>query len=735
MLMCSRLWDTIRDFEEVKPIAQLAEEHYKQHGRPLRIAVDEADWRFNNLTMAQVYAIRDSTCLRTPDNTILIRAASNEPAFQGIEKAMFYRICKLLTLNIQLIFVFDGPGVPAKRGRNGGRRIDYERLRLLKQVLRCFGIPYQEAPGEAEAECARLQILGLVDAVWSQDSDCIMFGCSLWIHDDRVAKEKGNKDRSKENTRKSGKSIRIVRAKDMKNKLNLDREGLVLFAMLVGGDYHPTGLPGCGAGIALSAVKEGSLAQSLCLCRNQRDCVDWSYRLAAFLQTRSRARSLAIPANFPDYKILQKYYRPKVTSDELLMTKKSLDLDAPCLIDERKLLEVTSSRFNIWGRLYMNWVGPVLLTRSLLQRDSSRLKEIVHGIKLTKQRACKSEEAMALRCLERKITFSPFSVTVLQRGDFEGGDREGMWDGKRDIPFDPAHRVECDYFPAFWLQQVLPPDVLDPPPPAPKQVSSKRKEGSDAGVDDEASMSPAKKKQKSQKRGQVAQASHTFQPNEPRLQRQRISVGGTSSSQAETPRLNGKRDVKVPHAKPSRTHARQQETTEPCEVIDLSHLEDDLVLRLPPARPSKGLSAVRKSLSNIVDLGSPESSADESEVLARAIRLSMQSPHRGREAPDDTTASRHSCMSQIPQDVQTRSNALTTLVSTTEAAAYVYDNRTTSVYKCHAAVASELDQVRAARLQHFTSSPVAMPRKALSNTAATPEGIAAAADYIDLTED
>ena len=123
---------------------------------------------------------------------------------------MFYRVCKLLTLNIQLVFVFDGPGVPAKRGRNGGRKIDYERLQLLKQMLRCFGIPYQEAPGEAEAQCTRLQILGLVDAVWSQDSDCLMFGCTLWLHDDRVAKENWNKDRSKENTKKSDKNVRIV---------------------------------------------------------------------------------------------------------------------------------------------------------------------------------------------------------------------------------------------------------------------------------------------------------------------------------------------------------------------------------------------------------------------------------------------------------------------------------------------------------------------------------------------
>jgi Holliday junction resolvase YEN1 len=38
---------------------------------------------------------------------------------------MFYRICRLLTLIIQLIFVFDGPGRPWKHGKRGGGKIDY----------------------------------------------------------------------------------------------------------------------------------------------------------------------------------------------------------------------------------------------------------------------------------------------------------------------------------------------------------------------------------------------------------------------------------------------------------------------------------------------------------------------------------------------------------------------------------------------------------------------------------
>jgi Holliday junction resolvase YEN1 len=66
MLTAGRLWDTIRDFEKSTPIAQFAEEHFKRHGRPLRIAVDEPDWRFNNVTRQQVFVIRESTYIYIP---------------------------------------------------------------------------------------------------------------------------------------------------------------------------------------------------------------------------------------------------------------------------------------------------------------------------------------------------------------------------------------------------------------------------------------------------------------------------------------------------------------------------------------------------------------------------------------------------------------------------------------------------------------------------------------------
>jgi hypothetical protein len=56
-----RLRRTIEACEEVMPIAQLAEAHFREHKRPLKIAVDEADWRFNNVAPDQVDFIRSST--------------------------------------------------------------------------------------------------------------------------------------------------------------------------------------------------------------------------------------------------------------------------------------------------------------------------------------------------------------------------------------------------------------------------------------------------------------------------------------------------------------------------------------------------------------------------------------------------------------------------------------------------------------------------------------------------
>ena len=92
------------------------------------------------------------------------------------EKVILWRILRLLKLDIQLIFIDDGPKRPWKRNKSGGL-LDRKLIELMHKLLDVLKVPRHQAPGEAEAECAKLQALGIVDAIWSDDGDSFMFEC------------------------------------------------------------------------------------------------------------------------------------------------------------------------------------------------------------------------------------------------------------------------------------------------------------------------------------------------------------------------------------------------------------------------------------------------------------------------------------------------------------------------------------------------------------------------------
>eukprot|EP01113_Clastostelium_recurvatum_P013511 TRINITY_DN17174_c0_g2_i6.p1 TRINITY_DN17174_c0_g2~~TRINITY_DN17174_c0_g2_i6.p1 ORF type:complete len:600 (+),score=166.58 TRINITY_DN17174_c0_g2_i6:40-1839(+) len=114
-----------------------------------------------------------------------------------------------------------------------------EMVVACQEMLTLFGIPYVTAPMEAEAQCAYLNSCGLVDGVVTDDSDVFLFGASTVYR----------------NLFDPRKFVERYRASEIKEKVGLDRDGLISFALLLGSDYT-LGVHGIGLVNAIELLNE-----------------------------------------------------------------------------------------------------------------------------------------------------------------------------------------------------------------------------------------------------------------------------------------------------------------------------------------------------------------------------------------------------------------------------------------------------------------------------------------------
>lgn len=236
---------------------------------------------------------------------------------------MFYRLLKFLALPIHPLFVYDGINKPPfKRGKAVSGQRNAPIIQLSKRLIDLFKFPRHDAPGEAEAECANLQRAGIVDAVMSNDVDAMMFGSSLTIMN--FSKESGSGTASASHVT----CYRIGNQMGPSNA-GIDRAGMVLFAMLSGGDYLPSGLPKCGSKLAAQISKAGfgtDLLEAIYSKDSERteQLSEWRDRLqyeleeneSGYFQTKHKA--VRVPQNFPDQTILEYYASPAESSGEEL---------------------------------------------------------------------------------------------------------------------------------------------------------------------------------------------------------------------------------------------------------------------------------------------------------------------------------------------------------------------------------------------------------------------------------
>ena len=189
-----------------------------------------------------------------------------------------------------------------KKDRRDADEVTHVMIQECQQLLKLFGLPYITAPMEAEAQCAELVTLGLVDGIVTDDSDCFLFGGT------RIYKNMFNQ----------AKFVECYLTSDFEKEFDLTRQKMIGIAHLLGSDYTE-GLPGVGPVTALEILSEFP---------NLIDFREW-YNAVQMNQIpksedaanpfrkkfRRQANKLFLPSNFPDPRVETAYLQPEVDSD------------------------------------------------------------------------------------------------------------------------------------------------------------------------------------------------------------------------------------------------------------------------------------------------------------------------------------------------------------------------------------------------------------------------------------
>ncbi|XP_054283416.1 DNA excision repair protein ERCC-5-like [Macrosteles quadrilineatus] len=170
-----------------------------------------------------------------------------------------------------------------------------------QELLRLFGVPYVVAPMEAEAQCAFMDLMGLTQGSITDDSD-------IWLFGGRTVYK---------NFFDQKKFVLEFKADNINHFFKLNRNGLVLLALLVGSDYTE-GLAGVGPVTALEILSTFPPPQG-----NTRDCGEllasllqfkrwWESSAPGHQQLAKKLRNIDLHQGFPSQAVVSAYLQPRV---------------------------------------------------------------------------------------------------------------------------------------------------------------------------------------------------------------------------------------------------------------------------------------------------------------------------------------------------------------------------------------------------------------------------------------
>ncbi|KAI0692538.1 hypothetical protein C8T65DRAFT_762091, partial [Cerioporus squamosus] len=219
------LWEVINKTGKSRSIANLAVtqgfEENRNGTRTLRLGVDASIW---------LHHASYSAGPKDQD-----RGAHPEL------RTLFWRLAKLAQLPVSVLFVFDGRQRPkVKRGSKMGKSGTHGLARGFRELINLFGMDAREALGEAEAELAYLNRTGAIDAIITDDVDTLVFGARMILKNSSINLT-GNKANpaTDANGKPSKYHANVYTAEELAchPEVRLTRGGLVMFALVAGGDY------------------------------------------------------------------------------------------------------------------------------------------------------------------------------------------------------------------------------------------------------------------------------------------------------------------------------------------------------------------------------------------------------------------------------------------------------------------------------------------------------------------
>lgn len=246
---------------------------------------------------------------------------------------MFYRTIRMVENGVKPLYVFDGKPPVLKGGELEKRllkrqkaekeleelketgtveemmkyekrtvRASREQNAEAKKLLLLMGIPYVEAPSEAEAQCAELARCGKVFAAASEDMDTLCYEPKFLLRHLTVAE-----------ARKL--PIDQLEYEEVLKGLGMDRLTFVDMCILLGCDYCET-IKGIGPVTAFKLIKEhGSLEK----------IVEW-------IESNPEKTKYKVPENWPYKEAKELFMNPEITKGEDITPKWS-DPDVDGLVN------------------------------------------------------------------------------------------------------------------------------------------------------------------------------------------------------------------------------------------------------------------------------------------------------------------------------------------------------------------------------------------------------------------